>query len=672
MPTLSEILAKSRGEVIAEKPSVYSQLKRAEVEKTSPLSLGQRTAIGLQNKAAQEKYLSDTYGAENVSIDPETGKWQIYDEQNDVVRPVDESGFSGGDIAESLGKVGVGAAQVPAALMAKIPTPVTMAGGAAISGGAETARQALGNLIAGKPITDIDTGEVKTEALGGAIAPAIGKYALPLIGKGIKAVGGKIISPITKQAEQKAVKAIAKGAEKAKIASKKASIQVADAIKGNLEEDTLRDINDIPYVAKNIKMGFIPERSEKITTAAAKTIKNINKSFDNIERKIYKSAGVTDNLRVPIHDNLGGMVKNIARIATEAISDEEEIAASKALKIIKKIQKQASKDGTISFGQAKTIANQLYDMADSNINPATEKMTRIGKLFEGMGHQVTKAKNSIPEIKGAAEKFGNIQDIKRGMRNMMRLNSAAGELRLESRIQNLHKSIGLKNEFKKIKDMMLSMPEMRKYGQILNKVNLAMAVNDIKGARAITPLGLGRLPGIKYLQQFTGVGDPESISQQFAGAAEKGLIRKGALSEMVDISETPLMPGIGRMMTKAKAYKQIFKEGEKKVPSGAIKGITDIMGRARDISGGALQKGATQVMPQLEKLGVRKVGGMFEGQPRENEIDRGNVMEKYRILENMPENIKNKPKMQTIGNEYQAYIEKLRKRTQGSSSLTNA
>jgi len=466
--------------------------------KKSALNNAERTSWGFMNEKAQDKFLKDKFGQQNVSKNPETGRYQVKDPETGITKQIDPKGFEGGDILESVGKGLVMSAQLPAkyiqGMSFGLATPVS----GAITGLAETARQTVGNILAKENLSNLDKGEIAMETLSGALIPGLNK-ATPLVGKGVSKVVERVIdSPLAKKSMQKMdeiIRPIAERVKKAPTPEGVAEVVAKDANpigtplkimteskKGLTGEEmlgkTLLGSNVEGSTAERILgnkglMGELgvpkgaPDISDRMLKNAKDDVMAFKDNYKNIMSEEYnkglkqfnidqsKPIIRTNNIKQSLNNTIDDFGK---RFVT---SDEDE----KVLKVIKQIQSKLP-DKDISLKDTQALKHQIYDAIDS-FTDDMGKDTAQSRLLKRLYGVVRESEDaSAPQLSKLNSEWARRQEVASDLLRTLKGQKQAGEDKMEKVFMRLAKDKGNQEQqetLEKVNSFFKSDPAFRKF-----------------------------------------------------------------------------------------------------------------------------------------------------------------------------------------------------------------
>lgn len=536
------------------------------IMKKSAVNPGQRAELAsIPTKAGKIAYLTKIAGfkPENI-VEDVNGQPGVRDaEKKDLIYPIDPEGFEAGDITELGHKGLVSTAQtigglLPAAL--SLPSGpgaiATGMAGAATTGAATEAALQKYNIehLKKKYGVDLSPYYSKGEVIKEAALGAGGELISPAL-KGITSLTKKPTQKIAGEATEQGIKSLknkaAKTIEKA-IPKDPNKIAVSKVLAGNLEDRTVAEVASNPYVRKNIR-NMMTKEVDVLGKEAADSVQNVLNNIPKIQSDIYKKAGISNDTLVPIDKAVKGIKTQIDEIIPYATKKDQRLIRFAADQI-DDLTKSAKK-GKIAFGKLKRITNELYNTADMAANRGDNQ---AAKWLGDIRKSLVVARNEIPELKGSSAKYAALADNIEELKEMFRLNTAIGETRLENKILSLYKDKGNQTMIQRLKDIagnLKDIPEAKHLSNFYDKIALANVANDISMKKAVTPVGLGRLPILKYLQNIPGLGDPETKMQVLAKMAESGTISPEKMLGTVQRSNIPVL---GDIITGIRARKAIY------------------------------------------------------------------------------------------------------------------
>lgn len=336
-------------------------------------------------------------------------------------------------------------------------------------------------------------------------------------------------------------------------------IDTAEVLPTSLEKTNVQNIATNQYVRDNLK-NFAGKQAAEMGYDAAEATKSVKPAIREAQNKFYKNLGIKDT--DPIDVNLA-----LAKVQNEVINQTgylDEAVIKKATAIYDDFAKNTdAKTNTIPFGKLKEITNKIYDLAEDNVNDMGRK-TSTGKFFTRIGNALTEAKKSDPRIAKASGQYTDLMDAERLINKTLRLNREMGEMRLESKINSSFRDKGqltFKENLRQLEEILRKHPETRdlvKYGGFTDKIKMAQIANDIMAKKTVTPVGMGRIPGVKMIGNLLKLGDPGFHAQLLAKGVEKGRINASALA-----GKSKNYPGLiaGPAKTRAMAMRDILKKG---------------------------------------------------------------------------------------------------------------
>lgn len=345
------------------------------------------------------------------------------------------------------------------------------------------------------------------------------------------------------------------------------TLPVSKLIADKLEHSTVENVGTNPYVRKNVSV-FASEDIDKVVNDAAEATINARNKISDAQSFIYQKHGITDEMQIPIKDAIAESDKYIK---SQKPIGENKAAVIKAKELLKDIKSQI-KGGRASFGSLKELTRQIYELADTYVTPEG-KMTEAGRLFERIGAELTKAKKSVLPLKEASNQFTELMEAEHKLRDIMRLDRINGEQTLPLKILRRFKDAehgqfksvleSINNVFKKNKAIFIENPEtanlINEYGNadFVDKIKLTQALHDMTTKRAITPVGVSRLPILAYILRGSKLNDPMAKM-----VALKKLIDSGVINPDILTKEIPLSENIfgGRTASKLRAYSSLFKK----------------------------------------------------------------------------------------------------------------
>jgi len=330
---------------------------------------------------------------------------------------------------------------------------------------------------------------------------------------------------------------------------------VSKALGGSLSDETVENIAQNPtvrsYVAKNpyIEQN-VPELAKDAKDAVFTTIKDLKKAGQNI----YTKAGITDETLVTLKPeqltNLDNGLQQFTRFAST--SDAPIIKSGQ--EVIENIMSKMEK-GKLPFGLLKRETARLEELA-SKAYKAGDKTA--GSFYAGLKNTLKEARDTIPELGTASKEFSSLKQAENLIKNVLRLNSVAGEKGAEKAILRLTTELGNKTNKEMLETasaLLKQNPETAHLAGFLDKIKLAQAAHDITKAKAITPQGWGRLPVIKHLMNVAPISNPQTRAQVLAQLSERGIINPQAISREIKTSKLPF---IGKTITGLRARKELY------------------------------------------------------------------------------------------------------------------
>jgi hypothetical protein len=583
MATLQELREfNERAEAARNAPIAMPKVKQKKEEapipsiaNKSPLNIGERTQfamIGEDPNAKKGLLKAMGFGADQI-LDPAsspTKGWAIYDKEKEAVFPVDEKGFGMGDVAEIIpgaakavagtaGAVGGGAIGLFGGGVGSVPGAIL--GGAAATGGTEYGLQKIVRMMYGnkdlsklspeerKAVERVNAGEVAMETAGGAVGgmlPGSSNLVSAGLGKqtfkqGLKKWGAGIVG---KQIKSQPASAVTKKALTKAIA-------VVDPLKGELSEQTLKDVVGNKYVRDRTQTMMTKETETLVGNAANSVKRFFDKGIKKASNEIYKDIpkDVPLNVGEAVYA-VGGKLDEFMASATKSQQKDVE----KLSKIMQEATESVSPDGTLPFNKLKAFTNDLFETA--------EKLKKSGNntvaaQYSKAGHLLNEAKNSDMAIKDASGKFADLKKVEDFFKNITSIHTERGEINLQQKLMSMSKNDGVRKEIDEVYKIFQRNPELRKYTRMMDKIKLAQAATDIKSAKAVKPSGewINRVPLLKELNNLNPFTSPEEQMKMMALGAKKGIIKPAALEGTVERSN---IPGLGNMITKYRAQKALF------------------------------------------------------------------------------------------------------------------
>jgi len=381
---------------------------------------------------------------------------------------------------------------------------------------------------------------------------------------------GKLASTAaTWYAPWKAFKGGVKGILKGKAGIGKTEA-ISELIGGKLERSTVENVAQNPYVQKGMSM-FAKEDMNEVVNSAAEATMKAKENISNAQNYIYKKAGITDEMLMPsvkVEEALTNIKTEVDKFSRIAIGENKKLAIE-AKELINDLEKQRASTGEINFGQIKSLTRQIYDLADANVTD-TGRHTEAGRLYKQIGAELTKVKKSVLPIAEAGEKYSQLMEAESVLRDTLRLDRITGEQTLPLKIirrfkdaehGQFKKQLENANDIiKKNADIFKENPEtadmINEYGNadFVDKIKLTQALHDVTTKRAVTPTGVGRIPGLAYLIRGAKVGDPMAQMVMLKKAIQSGLIRPELVSKQIPVSESLIG---GRTVSKLRALEEL-------------------------------------------------------------------------------------------------------------------
>ncbi len=375
----------------------------------------------------------------------------------------------------------------------------------------------------------------KTATPEGMMASAI----LPTTGglKGLKGLLGK-------RAVQQELPKIAK------------MVDTAEILPTSLEKTNIQNVASNKFVRDNTA-NFLGKQAPEIAKTAADLTKQVKPAIRTAQNEFYSKLGIKDIDPLDISSAKELLKKEL----NEAPKYLNEADVKKARAIIGDL---TGKQNVAQFGKVKEASRILYDLAEDNVNDMGRK-TVTGKFFSKLGGILTDVKHSDPRIKMAGGQYKDLIEAEKLINKTLRLNREMGEMRLEGRIASSFKDKGqmtFKENLSKLDDILRRYPETKHlvdYGGFTDQIKLAQLANDLATKKAVTPQGLGRIPGMKYIANILKVGDPE-----FQAVILKRGIESGRINPEAVMGKTKLSEGLlgGKTFTRYRALKSILRKGE--------------------------------------------------------------------------------------------------------------
>lgn len=319
------------------------------------------------------------------------------------------------------------------------------------------------------------------------------------------------------------LQALRKGAGLTGLMSKQKTLPASELLAGKLEHSTVENVAKNPTVNEGMSI-YAAEDLNNVVSDAAKATINAKEKIAAAQNHIYKTMGITDDLVMPPEKmnealiNIKGKIDDFSKTAI----GENKAAAAKANVLYEDLLNQ-SKAGEIKFGQLKSATKQVYDIADSNVTDMG-RQTEVGRLYSDIGKELTKTKKSLLPVKAASERYAELMEAENIIRDTLRLDRVNGEQTLPLKIIRRFKDAEhgqFKEQLEKVNDIfkknagvLKSNPEtadlINKHGNadFVDRIKLTQALHDVTTKRAVTPQGIGRIPGLAYAVRATGVADP--------------------------------------------------------------------------------------------------------------------------------------------------------------------
>lgn len=326
---------------------------------------------------------------------------------------------------------------------------------------------------------------------------------------------------------------------------------VSELIAGKLERSTVENVAKNQYVQKGMTIFAKEDLNDVVNNATEATIK-ARENIAKAQNYIYQKAGITDDMMMPKErttEALNNIKTEVNKFSDLAIGENKKLA-SQAKELVNDLQ---SKSATLNFGQIKSLTRQIYDLADANVTD-TGKYTEVGRLYKQIGAELTKVKKSILQIAEASEKYSQLMEAEDVLRDTLRLDRVNGEQTLPLKIirrfkdaehGQFKKQLEQSNEIiKKNADIFKENPEtadmINEYGNadFVDKIKLTQALHDVTTKRAVTPTGVGRIPGLAYLIRGTKIGDPLAQMVMLKNAIKIGIVKPEMVSKDVPVSQS--------------------------------------------------------------------------------------------------------------------------------------
>jgi len=351
---------------------------------------------------------------------------------------------------------------------------------------------------------------------------------------------GELVPKLSKLMPKK-VEQIKKGAKALDDLPTEKKISVANVLKGNLSKETYEDVAANPYVQNQIinRGGSIIKETPEILDDAANETRLFYKNLPKVTSKLYKDAGITDTTKIGVDDALFNAKTMLKNFQKDAIGDEI-LDVKKAANIIKDIERK-TKAGKLTFAQVKKMESTLKDLTEKNLSDRGT-YTNVAKLYQNIKKELTTAKNSLPALKNAGTKFKNMIETEGFLEDILKVDTTRGDLSLENKlVSKILTSEQARTMLDKLKGLIDDTPGAS--SAFIDKIKFAQAANDIAKAKAVTPMGLSRLPVLKYLQNIPGLGDPSTKMQVLARNARAGRVSLQP-GQMIKRSNLPLLDSV--------------------------------------------------------------------------------------------------------------------------------
>lgn len=509
----------------------------------------------LPTRDAQRAYLVQSKGIPAENLKMVNGEPAVYDPEKNTINYINPRGFEMGDIGAAVPSVGKAALEIAGGIGGSIAGgPVGSVIVAGLSGaGAEALSQKLATSQiktqeGESPNKYFNLPAVRKEALRAAAGQAGGE----LLGKGIIALQAR-----------RAIKSampVSEGIEKTLPASKIFSRHTG------LQDTTIRDISENPYVRKKAAQGFITENVEEYEREMAESLKKLHPKFKELENNLYKQAGVTDQTPVNIIkpvlmkgeempvSPVGKLQSLIEDFGTTATTDEDLKALKDATGFLNNISKSA-KGENLEFGQLKKWTQKLYDNSQ---NAYDKQLNDVGNLFSNMRKTLTETRNAIPGLKQASSKFSELSNTNDVINDLLHIDPKEINVNVAKRLKRRYKDVGntvFKDQLDALENYFKSSPETMPLTDLTNKIKTYLMGLDVTSAKS-NPFknvtGIMNLPVLRAgTEAVKKVANPERAAHFLAKNIDRGLINPGAVTREIPQSSNVLF---GKALSNMRAY----------------------------------------------------------------------------------------------------------------------